>query len=175
MNPRLPGTVGLSPTRSVQNWIDLQPDSLIGADPKIWEEIVQHYFRDRLESRYLKPIRKIKAPVIGETLGVGEGFAMVVLQCSLIEFLQSCFDGSNYRNDGPLGPNEYRDSKTKFTDFLTGHDPFKQEFDLDTAQSFYRAVRCGLLHEARTKGKWLIHDDGLDGKILAQDKRTVCL
>jgi hypothetical protein len=34
--------------------------------------------------------------------------------------------------------------------------PFNTEFDARTAHDFYEGVRCGLLHEARTKNGWVI-------------------
>jgi hypothetical protein len=34
--------------------------------------------------------------------------------------------------------------------------PFKDEFNEDQARDFYISVRCGLLHEARTKNGWTI-------------------
>jgi len=48
-----------------------------------------------------------------------------------------------------------------------------------SSQGFYKSVRCGVLHEARTKGTWLIHAksesslivdrNGPDGPILYRD------
>ena len=43
-----------------------------------------------------------------------------------------------------------------FVRFLTTADPFKREFNPVLAQDFYEGVRCGLLHEARTKKGWRI-------------------
>jgi hypothetical protein len=34
--------------------------------------------------------------------------------------------------------------------------PFNAEFNAATAHDFYEGVRCGLLHEARTKNGWVI-------------------
>ena len=39
---------------------------------------------------------------------------------------------------------------------LTNRMPFKDEFNEDQARDFYISVRCGLLHEARTKNGWTI-------------------
>lgn len=44
-----------------------------------------------------------------------------------------------------------------FVDFLEANEPFKTMFTgAGTAREFYSSVRCGLLHEARTKGRWRI-------------------
>jgi len=43
-----------------------------------------------------------------------------------------------------------------FESFLVNREPFQAEFDATTAHDFYEGVRCGLLHEARTKNGWVI-------------------
>ncbi len=51
-------------------------------------------------------------------------------------------------------PNEYHSSAKLFHDFLTHHDPFRKNFTSSSfVGDFYREIRCGLLHEAATKGK----------------------
>jgi hypothetical protein len=47
-----------------------------------------------------------------------------------------------------------------FRDFLTGHSPFREEFTPSLANTFYTKIRCGLLHEAATKGATTIKGDG---------------
>jgi cation transport regulator ChaC len=44
--------------------------------------------------------------------------------------------------------------------FLTTQAPFNQYFDRRKAGDFYRNFRCGLVHEAATKGGALIHASG---------------
>jgi hypothetical protein len=43
-----------------------------------------------------------------------------------------------------------------FQSFLTSSPPFNTIFDDATAKDFYLNVRCGLIHDARTKGGWRI-------------------
>ena len=43
-----------------------------------------------------------------------------------------------------------------FESFLVNRAPFNPEFGAATAHDFYEGVRCGLLHEARTKNGWVI-------------------
>src|SRR5690606_30206708 len=43
-----------------------------------------------------------------------------------------------------------------FVSFLETYEPFKCMFSKTGAGDFYASVRCGLLHEARTKGTWKI-------------------
>ena len=56
-----------------------------------------------------------------------------------------------------MGPNEYSSSSDIFVSFLLNRTPFDKDFkDERTARDFYEGVRCGLLHEARTKKGWAI-------------------
>jgi hypothetical protein len=61
-----------------------------------------------------------------------------------------------------LGQYEYCTSGDVFAAFLFKREPFSKTFNEETAEDFYRNVRCGLLHEARTKGGWRIWADGPD-------------
>src|ERR1700677_2038206 len=85
----------------------------------------------------------------------GEGFSIVAIQCSLIEFLAATYWGRNYRfvikNAPPLNKYEYSKSAEIFCGFLSTQEPFASVFTSEIAQDFYASVRCGLLHEPRTK------------------------
>jgi hypothetical protein len=91
----------------------------------------------------------------------------------LIEFLEALFQGKVYRPPIPendlnaiaerLGilpehlanhtqPTEYTSSAGLFVSFLTKRYPFSQHFNKYRARVFYHDIRCGLLHEAATKG-----------------------
>jgi len=141
----------LSTKKTVDDWQKLKP-TLLGSPPTVWAEVARDYFRDRLESRYLKPIDAIRA----SNAQKGEGFAVVAIQCSLVEFLESCYQGKNYRWRAPTTATEYGNSGEMFVSFLTKRAPFGARFDEDLAKDFYDAVRNGVLHEARTKRNWLI-------------------
>ncbi len=83
----------------------------------------------------------------------------MAIQCSLIEFLESTARGENYRflvKGESLNQYEYSSSRDIFVDFLSKRQPFSNTFDATSAKDFYVNVRCGLLHEARTKGGWKI-------------------
>lgn len=126
-------------------------------DPEIWKEAFRDFFKARLENRYFKPIEALGKMEQYE----GEGFAIATLHCSLIEFLASALEGKSYRyrrnSDPPLGKHEYSNSRDMFVRFLRCRPPFNKMFANErTAEDFYAGVRCGLLHEARTKGMWKI-------------------
>lgn len=124
---------------------------------EIWQEIFQNFLQTRLEKRYFAPIRALEQMKQHD----GEGFAIVALHCTLIEFLGSIICGKTYkyqrRGDPPLNKNEYSDSGDMFIFFLENYEPFKTMFsNRGSAKDFYTSVRCGLLHEARTKNNWKI-------------------
>jgi hypothetical protein len=61
-------------------------------DPQLWRDAAKDYYDARLVTRYLDPIKAIKKI---KRLS-GEGFSIVTLQCSMIEFLESTVRGTSY-------------------------------------------------------------------------------
>jgi hypothetical protein len=119
-----------------------------------WMETFDDYFYSRIETRYLEPIKSLQQLKRNE----GEGFSIVAIHCTLIEFLESTLQGTRYRyvrNDKDLKPNEYNKSAPVFINFLATRSPFNKCFDQTLAKDFYEKVRCSLLHEARTR-EWKI-------------------
>ena len=57
------------------------------------EAAFETYFEARLTTRYLKPIESLQA---SHTLN-GEGFRLLAIHCSMIEFLESTLQGRTYR------------------------------------------------------------------------------
>lgn len=68
--------------------------------------------------------------------------------------------GKNYKFRAEETETEYGNSCTLFKNFLTGTDLLEEAFDEDSAEDFYTSVRCGLVHEARTKNGWKIRACG---------------
>jgi hypothetical protein len=137
-----------------------------------WREAFSDYFEARLTLRYLRPIKVLQDNGTLE----GEGFSIVTIQCSLIEFLESTAQGTNYRYlrlSEALQAHEYAKSQDIFVDFLQNREPFSATFDGTSAQDFYVGVRCGLLHEARTKNGWRIWAEGPSGTIADVPNRIV--
>lgn len=123
---------------------------------QLWAEAYNDYFLERVESRFLAPVRLIKDNF--DPQKIGSGFTMVAILCILIEHLQACYEGVVYTTGEP-GLYEYKYSKYLFRSFLTTHSPFNSAFKKRDAEKFYDDVRCGLLHEAATKGDALILKD----------------
>lgn len=128
---------------------------LVAGAPDAWHEAFTDFYETRLNLRYLHPIKVLQDNGTFQ----GEGFSIVAIQCSLIEFLESTEQGTNYRyvrRGDVLGAYEYKASQDIFVAFLRDRTPFSTTFDEASAQDFYIGVRCGLLHEARTKNGWRI-------------------
>lgn len=149
--------------RTATDWHALRP--LLGKDDvDAWKGAYRDFFVERLKRRYLDPIAVLRE---NGTL-IGEGFSIMAIQCTLIEFLEATRLGKTYRRPTkaqPLGQYEYCASGDVFADFLFKREPFSKTFNEETAEDFYLNVRCGLLHEARTRGGWRIWADGPDGVV----------
>lgn len=150
-------TTRVAGNRTVGHWKKLRPRLMASlsstdgnADSAAWDE-AWNFLRERVETRYLDPIRAVR----GIRRNRGEGFTVLALHCMLIEFLQSCWEGRVYEYRG-RGPDAYSSSTERFEAFLTGHEPFKREFSASLAKEFYEDVRCGLLHETATKKEWKV-------------------
>jgi len=152
-----PGDMKIAGTKTVVDWEKLKPKLVENSPRENWKE-AYNFFHERLRTRYLDPIERLK-----ETdEKIGEGFAIVTLLCSLIEFLAATREGKNYRHCQPddckCKEFEYHRSAKLFIDFMHNQKPFSKYFTNKTkAGDFYKNVRCPLFHEARTKGGWKIH------------------
>ncbi|MDW9378032.1 hypothetical protein GOC57_30935 [Sinorhizobium meliloti] len=145
----------LAPRRSAADWRRLS-GTLVRTP---WAKAFDESLFQRLESRYLKPIRVLQDKGSWE----GEGFSIISIQCAMLEFLAACRGGLIYRHKNPVPPHEYNMSGDLFASFLSTTAPFNELFTRDDAVEFYRNVRCALLHEARTKNGWIIQASGRIG------------
>ena len=95
---------------------------------------------------------------------------MMAVMCSIIEFLESTHQGMNFRyrkeNDPQLTEHEYSSSEEIMTNFLSTRPPFSAEFKGSLATDFYKQVRCPLLHEGRTSGRWTLKANSKSDQIL---------
>lgn len=157
--------------KTTVDWMDIRP-RLVENEVSAWDEAYADYFLTRLTLRYLAPIAVLQEHLHHQ----GEGFSILVIQCSLIEFLESTREGTNYRHRKKrqqLGEHEYSSSGEIFSRFLSKRLPFMSTFTLASAQDFYTNVRCALLHEARTKSGWRIWADGPDGVVANVQSKIV--
>lgn len=135
------------------DWKRLKPAIQANRSSDTWAWVFENILRTRLSTRYLEPIRRMDGP------SIGEGFAMLTVQCALIEFLAALRKGWNFQHayGEKDGTNYlYGNSSGLFIDFLRKEVPFNQFFSKATARSFYTKIRCGLVHEAQTKDGWRV-------------------
>ena len=108
-------------------------------NPAHWPKAVR-IVRDRLHGRFLH--------FAGKSLKDDySGFVVLAIDCLLAEALQQFIDGI---------PDGTGQSKTLSKKFLEGAR-FQPYFGTDAIRlAFYQDIRCGLLHQAEAKNKWLI-------------------
>jgi hypothetical protein len=179
MNPL--GSDLIAGSKTADDWRLTRGLLTAGATAHDWTVALDEFFVARLTLRYLKPIHILQEQ---GTLQ-GEGFSIAAIQCSLVEFLESTYQGLSYRylrSGQSLAPHEYSSSAAMFRSFLTEREPFRAHFTSDVADDFYASVRCALFHEARTKNGWRIWAQDPNGrpidpstKILFRDGFQACL
>jgi hypothetical protein len=147
-------------------WINIKNNFKSYAVDEFWEQGFR-LFRNRINNKFIAPLDKI----IELKNHVGEGFAILIVQCALIETFAAFKYGKvfnpryNEENDPTY---QYRDSRKIFTDFLHEEKIFENHFfvmENDSkimdkpfvADDFYSNVRCALVHEGRTRKKWTIN------------------
>lgn len=146
----------VSKRQIVRNKYGISPD---------WLEVIEK-FKTRIEHYYLNPIENIKEPARLK----GEGFTILTIQCALIEMFSAFKYGKihNHNKRGALPHFEYKLANDCFISFLHSEPIFQNHFykieqgekilnQPFSAREFYNNVRCGLMHEARTKGNWVIN------------------
>jgi hypothetical protein len=140
---------------SIKDWKKLDE-----SNSKYWK-LASDFFKERIKTRYLTPINAIKNLNLNE----GEGFAIVNLQCSLIETFECFINGwLFYFESGKLMWKDKNEEVVKYKNkdvksrsiFISFFDEFKDNFNDLKGEYFYSKVRCGLLHETQTKDNWVI-------------------
>lgn len=114
-------------------------------------EAIAKFIRVRVLERYINPMRVERKKK--------NGFTIMAISCLLIETLESFFQG---------WPDSNGKSQLAFCNFFDrnhGFGSFRGE-----AQSFYKHVRCGILHQGETTGGWHIRRNG---PIFQKKTRTI--
>jgi|SRR6185437_8871747 len=128
--------VKIAGNKTAKDWQQFRQTLVSGGDTKAWKAAFETYFEARLKTRYLKPIESLQA---SHTLN-GEGFSLLAIHCSMIEFLESTLQGRTYRirrkKDPPLSQYEYAESGQMFTAFLTKRKPFSGVLNAALAGDF---------------------------------------
>lgn len=132
---------------------------MIDADrsPQVWIAATDVALRGRLNRLYFDPIHRLTRKQ-GEP-GQGEGFAILTIQCAVLEFLAALRKGWSFKHGHKVqgAENYYGNSKLLYTTFLLEQAPFAASFTTQQrANDFYTDIRCGLVHEGQTKNSWRI-------------------
>jgi hypothetical protein len=126
-------TLRISPRYTADDWWTLERDK--ASD---WPKAVK-IVRDRLHGRFLHFSDKCLQDDYS-------GFVVLAIDCLLAETIQQFIEGVEYsKNPGAV-----------FKRFL-GRPRFQPHFRSEKVrEEFYEDIRCGLLHQAEAKKKWLI-------------------
>ncbi|MBL1277307.1 MAG: hypothetical protein COB30_014585 [Ectothiorhodospiraceae bacterium] len=137
-----------------KDWLSLELKIKVDfGNVDLWNQALD-FFEDRLNERYIKPAEEIQ----DNLSALGEGFAITTLLCSLIEALETFYEGKCFKCGPPRSKYDYGNGTSRliYVNFLTKREPFKAMFSPDLAKDFYNNVRCALLHEAMTRNGWVI-------------------
>ena len=122
-----------------------------------WKRAIE-IFEDRIKYRYIEAIQKLRQT--DDQLFYCElprrfGFAILALECLLIETLAQFYDGLRDSNEAAK---LFKQNNCDFyVSFLTKKSfKLKEYFTDDSALLFYHTIRCGILHQAETKASSLI-------------------
>ena len=134
---------------------------------------IARFLDDRYRERFFDPIRYLKKAQGNES---GYGFAIMALCCLMIETIESYRQGlpSTSKDDmealeklpanGTAGEYSlqppFKNCNGKVFEEFFKCDSHKKFFPDVPGKSFYLNIRCGLLHQAQTKGGWLIGRKG---------------
>ncbi len=133
------GPMKISPRFFAEDWLRLDRSRDLD-----WPRAIE-IFRDRIDGRFLGPIRCIRSDK-------WSGFAILALDSLLVETLQQFWEGvpRTPSKQSAKGCPQLR-SEEYFRAFLRG-PLFQGGFSRQTVRLFYKTVRCGILHQAETEG-----------------------
>jgi hypothetical protein len=150
----------ISPKFTLRDWKQMRKQlALENADGVLWVKAFD-VLSERWHKRYLVPIEWIHSAK-GPENSEGEGFAIMTIACCLFESFAAAYSGKLYHYDQAVrlefDPWAYKDPECCYLQILQKHPQFLMDADL--SKRFYRGIRCGLIHESRTKAELRIHCD----------------
>ena len=123
-----------------------------------WKDAIK-LLDERIFERYLDPLELL----VTNSSNKGEGFTILTVECTLIEFLATLEEGRLFKRDKISTDSHwyYKKSAKIYERFLRTAPLFETAFSSQTnekplflAHDFYMNVRCALIHEAQTKNNW---------------------
>jgi len=128
--------ISMSPKYRVEDWITAK-------NANDWT-LSTDIFYDRIESRYLKPVRHIASD---NEIGEFSGFTILAIDCLIIETLNQFYNGLD----------ETKGEHWKAFWYVFKNSPhFRPSFSHKKAETFYGHFRCGILHQAQTKANSVV-------------------
>jgi cation transport regulator ChaC len=136
-------------------------DHLVGAalDEKAWAEVISA-IRRRVQERFLTPVRELSRFDEQDELPYRPGFAILALDCLLIDTIQSFREGRV--TTGNVSPAK------SFKTFLSS--PRFADFKATDRGDFFQYVRNGIFHNGETRKNWKIRID--NKRMLDRDGTT---
>lgn len=153
----------IAPNVKNTDWqaLGLTPES----DNDAWRKATD-IFRKRVD-RFIEPVNALMSSTDTKTI-LYSGFAVMALDCLLIETLQSFRTG----RPNPVKSND-RQSTKMIVDFLTQRPPFSTYFDNETkARLFCDHFRNGILHQGEVKSSGRIRIDTSEMIMPSEDNQS---
>jgi hypothetical protein len=167
-------TTVTSPSPFPKDWPTIRATIDEDRSPKVWIPAIDIVLRGRLNRLYFDPIHRLTRKH-GEP-GQGEGFSILTIQCSVLEFLAALRKGWSFKHGHKVQGTEnyYGNSKLLYTSFLREEAPFAKSFTTaERANHFYTDIRCGLVHEGQTKNSWRIWRGKPSDPLIDFDRKAI--
>ena len=121
------------------------------------KEKLADFIYGRFYERYIEPFEAMD-------IDKKNGFSIMAIACLLIETLENFWQGFK---ETPQGK-----GNAFFEEFFSRCSSFDNELAVFQGVKFYKNIRCGILHQAETKGGWKIRRKGplLEKKIINATK-----
>jgi hypothetical protein len=152
--------IKLGPSFTTETWARIRAKLDSHTYDQNWEEAISG-IQGRFTERFIKPADAIRQLDQADASGFpeGRGFAIVALDCLLLESLHGYKTGQRTKNSSA--------TKAAFKTILTTYDQFAGAFTSEAvAETFARAVRNGLLHDGETRDGWIIWQGDIGGPIV---------
>ncbi len=132
---------------TVAKWCDLRPSLVDNSNVRAWSEAIA-ILRGRIENRFFEPIDRLRNA--SDSAALGFGFAILTLDCLLIDTIQSF-------REGRIKGSEQSTSKA-FLNFFRQNKSLNKQFTSRRiiVDEFFDAIRCGLMHDGETRKGWRV-------------------
>ena len=136
--------IEIAPKFTCTHWDSLKPhldpNGAWATCPEQWKRAIE-VLQSRIEKRFFAAVAPLERVPYA-------GFAVLALDCLLIETIQAFRTGKSTRTS--------TESRTAHAAFLTTALEFQRYFSIERANDFYTNVRNGLLHDGETRKGWLV-------------------